>query len=79
MHPFFQSELPELLDFLTPDTTDPIERETLQLEWEDQHFSPEHFLADWAEEEEIISPLINTPPPWQNDESHGKQIMQILI
>jgi hypothetical protein len=61
------------LDFLTPDSTDPIERETLQLEWEDQHFSPEHFLADWAEEDEIISPLINAPPPWQSEESHGKK------
>jgi hypothetical protein len=53
---------------LTPDQTPFAEREVLQVKWEDEHFSPEHFLADWAEEDEIIEPLLDIALPWQTEE-----------
>ncbi|CAB3387749.1 Hypothetical predicted protein [Cloeon dipterum] len=53
-----EADLPELMDLQSPDDTPSSEREKLQETWENKHFCPEHYLADWAEEEELILPLL---------------------
>ncbi|XP_059482522.1 protein SHQ1 homolog [Neocloeon triangulifer] len=53
-----EADLPELMDLKYPDSTPASEREKLQEDWENEHFSQEHFLADWAEEDELIKPLL---------------------
>jgi len=53
------------------------ERENLQVKWEDANFSPEHFLADWAEEDELIIPILDTPMPWKSAEEKSTYIIKV--
>lgn len=64
-----QSELAELLELQSPDSTPSSQRAALQQVAEDASFSAEHYLADWAEEGLLVAPLLQLNLPWEDQEN----------